>query len=90
MNLKHAPSLTSPVPHISTTRLLIWRLLFIIYLTHAPSFGNSGSSYILITPPPLANPAQAGFGINSKTQPLMVGDSVQQDPIVKVGVAKCR
>ena len=40
------PHLAILVPHISTTRLLIWRLLFIIYLTHAPSFGNSGSSYI--------------------------------------------
>ena len=56
--LNMLPHLTNPVPQKTTTCLLIWRLLFIIYLTHAPSFGNSGSSYILNTPPPLAIPAQ--------------------------------
>ena len=60
------PHLAILVPHISTTRLLIWCLLFIIYLEHspslgnsgsfiylkhAPSFGHSGSTYILNTPP---------------------------------------
>ena len=32
----------------------IWRFRFIIYLEHRPSFGYTGSSYILNTTPPLA------------------------------------
>ena len=30
---------------------MIWRFRFLIYVKHAPSFGDSGSSNILYTPP---------------------------------------
>ena len=40
--------------HISSTHPLIWRFRFLLYLKHAPSFSDFGSSKILNMPPHLA------------------------------------
>ena len=52
MDLQHAP--------------VIWRFRFMMYLQHAPSFGDSGSSHILDTPPHLTIPVHHAFS----TRPL--------------------
>ena len=44
--------LAVPVHHITEAPSLIRWFQFIIYLEHAPSFGDSGSSYNLNTSPP--------------------------------------
>ena len=68
IHLKHAPSSgDSCSTKVFNTWPLIWRFrfiiylqqlqdCFIIYLQQTPSCGDSGSSYILNTPPPVATP----------------------------------
>ena len=66
------PHLAIPVHHISTTCPLVWRFRFIIYLQHAPSFGDSGSSYVLNTAPSFGD-SGSSYVVNT---PPSFGDSV--------------
>ena len=52
--LNTAPHVAIPLHRISEARPLIWRFRLTIFFKHAPSFGDSGSSYMLKTPPHLA------------------------------------